>query len=331
MKRILWLYLTWALWFAAPGLAGLHAATLERLRVGYPSPSASFYPLFATREAGLLEKYGFEPEMVYVQGVQLVQVHVSGQLELSTISSVVYMQASVEGADLIQVASSIDNQLMKLMVHPSIAKPQDLKGKTLAVTRFGSLTDLLIRPALKNWGLEPQKDVKLIQIGRMPDIATAIAHKSVDGGVISFPTSVQAEKMNLKTLLDFADSGLEIPATTVVVSRRYSKANRDTVLRFLKAYIEGTRRLLTDRELGIRALRKYGGVSDPDMLATTYDLFTSRYIKKIPKINAKGVENSLSLIAESNAKAKGRKAEEFMDSSFMDELEASGFIKSVWK
>ena len=306
-------------------------ATLARLRVGYPSPSASFFPLFATKEAGLLEKYGFDTEMVYVQGVQLVQVHVAGQLDVSTISSVVYLQASVEGADLIQVASSIDNQLMKLMVHPSIAKPEDLRGKTLAVTRFGSLTDLLIRPVLKNWGLEPQKDVKLIQIGRMPDIATAIAQKSVDGGVISFPTSVQAEKMNIKTMLDFADSGFDLPATTVVVSRRYSKSNRDTVVKFLKAYIEGTRRLFTDRELGIRALRRYGGISDRDMLSTTYDLFTSRYIKKIPTVNAKGVENSLGLIAENNPRAKGRKAEEFMDTSFMEELESTGFISSVWK
>jgi NitT/TauT family transport system substrate-binding protein len=301
-----------------------------KLRVGYPSPSAAFYPLFATKEAGLLEKYGFDTEMVYVQGVKLVQVHVSGQLDVSTISSIVYLQAAVGGADLIQVASSIDNQIMKLMVAPGISKPQDLRGKTLAVTGFGSLTDLLVRPALKNWGLEPQKDVKLIQIGRMPDIATAIAQKTVDGGMISFPTSMHAEKLNLKTLLDFAEAGFEIPASTVVLSRRYANANRDTVLRFLKAYIEGTKRLLTDRELGIRALRKYGGVSDRDMLATTHDLFTSRYIKKIPKINVKGVENSLSLIAENNPKARGRKAEEFMDTSFMDELEATGFIKSVW-
>jgi len=306
------------------------SAANAKLRIGYPSPSAAFYPLFATKEAGLLEKYGFDGEMVYVQGVQLVQVHVSGQLDLATISSVVYLQASVEGADLMQVASSIDNQIMKLMVHPSIAKPQDLKGKTLAVTRFGSLTDLLVRPALKNWGLEPQKDVKLVQIGRMPDIATAIAQKIVDGGMISFPTSMQAEKLNLRTLIDFADSGFESPATTVVVSRRYAKANRDVVLRFLKAYIEGTKKLFTDRELGIRALRKYGGVTDRDMLATTHDLFTSRYIKRIPKINTKGVENSLSLIAENNPKAKGRKAEEFMDPSFMEELETTGFIKSVW-
>jgi len=305
-------------------------ATLAQLRVGYPSPSANFYPLFATKEARLLEKYGFAPEMVYVQGVQLVQVHVSGELDLSSMSSLVYLQASVEGADLIQVASSIDIQPMKLMVHPSISKAQDLKGKTLAVTRFGSLTDLLVRPALKNWGLEPLKDVKLIQIGRMPDIATAIAQRSVDGGVISFPTSLHAEKMKVKTLLDFAESGLEIPACTIIVSRRYANVNRDVVLRFLKAYIEGTKRLFADRELGIKALGRYGGLSDREMLATTYDLFTSRYIKKIPKISAKGVENSLSLIAESNAKAKGHKAEEFMDTSFMEELEKTGFIKSVW-
>ena len=165
----------------------------------------------------------------------------------------------------------------------------------------------------------------------MPDIVTAISQRTVEGGVISFPTSMQAEKLNIKTLLDYADSGYEIPATTVVISRKFGKSNRDEVLRFLKAYIEGTHRLMTDRELGIRALRKYGGISDRDMLASTYDLFTSRYIKKIPKINLKGVENSLSLIAENNPKAKNRKVDEFIDASYMDELEKTGFIKSVWK
>jgi ABC-type nitrate/sulfonate/bicarbonate transport system substrate-binding protein len=306
------------------------AQSAAKLRVGYPSPSAAFFQLFATKEAGLLEKYGFDPEMIYVQGVQLVHVHVAGQLDLAAMTSVVFMQASVEGADLIQVAGGIDNQIMKLMVHPSITKPQDLKGKTIAVTRFGSLTDLLVRPALRNWGLEPHKDVKLLQIGRMPDMVAAIMQKSVDGGMISFPTSLQAEKLQLRTLLDFAEPGYDLPAATVVVSRRYAAANRDIVLRYLKAYIEGTRRLLTDRELGIRALRKYGGITDREMLATTYDLFTSRYIKRIPRISVKGVENSLNLLAENTPRAKGRKAEEFFDPSYMDELESTGFIKSVW-
>jgi NitT/TauT family transport system substrate-binding protein len=307
------------------------SAALERLRVGYPSPSANFYPLFATKEANLFEKYGFEPEMIYVQGVQLIAVQVAGQLDFSSVSGLVFLQASVEGSDLILLASSNDSQPMKLMVHSGITGPKDLRGKTVAVTRFGSLTDLLLRPVLKNWGLEPQKDVNLLQIGRLPDMVLAIAQKKVDGGVISFPNSLQAEKMGVKTLLDFAESGLDIPSTTVVASRKYATSHREVVLRFLKAYIEGTRRLLTDKELGIRALSKYGGVNDRELLTTTYDLFTTRYTKKVPKINPKTVETALNLLAEGNPKARGRKADEFMDTSFMDELESTGFIKAVWK
>ena len=309
----------------------VHGAALERLRVGYPSPSANFYPLFATKEANLFEKYGFEPEMIYVQGVQLIAVQVAGQLDFSSVSGLIFLQASVEGSDLILLASSNDSQPMKLMVHSGITGPKDLRGKTVAVTRFGSLTDLLLRPVLKNWGLEPQKDVNLLQIGRLPDMVLAIAQKKVDGGVISFPNSLQAEKMGVKTLLDFAESGLDIPSTTVVASRKYATSHREVVLRFLKAYIEGTRRLLTDKELGIRALRKYGGVNDRELLTTTYDLFTTRYTKKVPTINPKTVETALNLLAEGNPKAKGRKAEEFMDTSFIDELESTGFIKAVWK
>lgn len=309
----------------------VQSAALERVRVGYPSPSANFYPLFATKEANLFDKYGFEPEMIYVQGVQLIAVQVAGQLDFSSVSGLVFLQASVEGSDLILLASSNDSQPMKLMVHSGITGPKDLRGKTVAVTRFGSLTDLLLRPVLKNWGLEPQKDVNLLQIGRLPDMVLAIAQKKVDGGVISFPNSLQAEKMGVKTLLDFAESGLDIPSTTVVASRKYATSHREVVLRFLKAYIEGTRRLLTDKELGIRALRKYGGVNDRELLTTTYDLFTTRYTKKVPKINPKTVETALNLLAEGNPKARGRKAEEFMDTSFMDELESTGFIKALWK
>ncbi len=85
-----------------------------------------------------------------------------------------------------------------------------------------------------------------------------------------------------------------------------------------------------DRELGITALRKYGGISDRELLASTYDLFTSKYIKKIPTINVKGVGNALSLIADTNPKAKNRKPEEFIDTSFMEELDRTGFIKRIW-
>jgi len=84
----------------------LHSASagLIKIRVGYPSPSASMYPLFATKEAGLFEKHGLEAEMIYVQGVQMVQIHVAGQLDFTGTSGIVTLQSSVAGADLILLA-----------------------------------------------------------------------------------------------------------------------------------------------------------------------------------------------------------------------------------
>lgn len=311
--------------------AAAGAAPLQKIKVGYPSPSASMYPLFVTKEAGLFEKYGLDAELIYVQGVQLIQVHVAGQLDFSNVSGIVSLQSAVSGSDLILLANSIESHLLKVMAHPSINGPADLKGKTLGITRFGSLTDLAVRPVLEGWKLEPNKDVTLVQIGRMGEMTAAISQKKVAAGVLSFPTSFYAEKMGLKVLYDLADSGIEVPTTTVAVSRAYAKANRDVVLRFLKAYLEGTHRLLTDKEMGIKALKRYGGIQDPEVLAATYDLFTAKHIKKVPTLTAKSVQNALDLIGESNPKAKSRKPEEFMDTSFLDELQSSGFLKNLWR
>ena len=322
----------WLLLFCAD-VAEVHsaAAGLTKIRVGYPSPSASMYPLFATKEAGLFERHGLDADLIYIQGVQMVQVHVAGGLDFTGTSGIVTLQSSVSGADIVLLANSIDTHLMKIIVHPSITSPAGLKGKSLAVTRFGSLTDLAVRPVLEQWKLEPNKDVTLVQIGRLSDMVPAVLQKRVDGGVFSFPASLHAEKAGLKTLYDLADSGIEVPTTTIAVSRSYAKANRDIVLRYVRAYVEGTHRLLTDRELGIRALRRYGGVQDQELLAATYDLFAKNYIKKVPTLTATSVQNALKLLAEGNPKAKNRRPDEFMDTSFMDELEKSGFIKKLWQ
>ena len=331
MKLLIVILIALASFCATSPNARAAAAGSTKIRVGYPSPSASMYPLFVTKEAGLFEKHGMDAELIYIQGVQMVHVHVAGQLDFTGTSGIVSLQSSVGGADLILIANSIETHLMKVIAHPSISGPAALKGKSIGITRFGSLTDLAVRPVLQNWKLEPGKDVTLVQIGRLSDLVPAVLQKKVDAGVFSFPSSLYAEKAGLKSLYDLAESGIEVPTTTVAVSRQYAKANRDLVLRYLRAYLEGTHRLLTDREMGIKALRRYGGVQDLELLAATYDLFTSKYIKKVPTLTVKAVQNALNLVAETNPKAKNRRPEEFMDTSFMEELEKSGFIKKLWQ
>jgi ABC-type nitrate/sulfonate/bicarbonate transport system substrate-binding protein len=305
----------------------VNSAELTRIRIGYPSPSASFSPLFVAKEAGLFEKYGLASELLYLQGVQITQVHVAHQIEFTVTGSPLPLQAAVEGADLVLAASSIDRFIYKLIVVPSITSIAALKGKTIGITRFGSLPDVAIRLVLKKSGLNADKDVSLVQVGRMTDMVVGLSGKKIDAGVISDPTSFQAEKIGMRRLLDMADVDVEFANVAVVVSREYAKSHRDIVLRFLRAYIDGTRRFLTDKELGIKALKKYTGIEDSDILAKTYELFATKYIKSNPTLSLKSVETALMMIADRNPKAKNRKADEFVDLSFMDELKKTGFVK----
>lgn len=309
------------------GRLRVDGAELTRIRIGYPSPSASFSPLFVAKEAGLFEKYGLASELLYLQGVQITQVHVAHQIEFTVTGSPLPLQAAVEGADLVLIASSIDRFIYKLIVIPSITSIAALRGKTIGITRFGSLPDVAIRLVLKKSGLNADKDVSLVQVGRMTDMVVGLSGKKIDAGVISDPTSFQAEKMGMRRLLDMADVDVEFANVAVVVGREYAKSHRDIVLRFLRAYIDGTRRFLTDKEFGIKALRKYTGIEDLDILAKTYELFATKYIKSNPTLSVKSVETALSMIADRNPKAKNRKADEFMDLSFMDELKKTGFLK----
>lgn len=302
-------------------------AELTRIRIGYPSPSASFSPLFIAKEAGLFEKYGLSGELLYLQGVQITQVHVARQVDFTVTGSPLPLQASVEGADLVLAASSIDRFIYKLIVIPSVTSIADLKGKTIGITRFGSLPDVAIRLVLNKSGLNPDKDVKLVQVGRMTDMVVALSGKKIDAGVISDPTSFQAEKLGMRRLLDMADVDIEFANVAVIVSRAYAKSHRDVALRFLKAYIDGSRRFLTDRALGIKALRKYTGIEDQEILGKTYDLFATKYIKRNPALSLKSVETALAMIADRNPKARNRRADEFVDLSLMEELEKTGFMR----
>lgn len=309
----------------------LDGADLTRIRIGYPSPSASFSPLFVAHEAKLFEKHGLASELLYLQGIQITQVHVAGYVDFTVTGAPLPMRAAVEGADLTLAASSVDKFIYKLIVEPSIAKPADLKGKTIGITTFGSLPDVAIRLVLKKWGMNADTDVKLIQVGRMSDMVIALSAKKIDAGVISDPTSFQAEKIGMRRLLDMADEDVEFANVAVAVSRAYVKSQRDVTLRFLRAYVEGTRRFMTDKEFGMKTLSKYTGSRDQEILGKTYDLFATKYIKKIPTLSLRGVEATLAMIADRTPKAKNRKAEEFMDTSLMAELDKSGFLKAVWK
>ena len=162
------------------------------------------------------------------------------------------------------------------------------------------------------------------QVGKLALLAQSGA---LIGGVLDWAAARGIGFSTVVSMGDMADVDVEFANVAVAVSRAYTKSHRDVVLRFLKAYVEGTRRFMTDKEFGIKALRKYTGSQDQEILSKTYDLFASKYIKKNPTLSLKGVETTLAMIADRNPKAKGCRAEEFVDMSLMDELEKTGFMR----
>src|SRR5712692_8094308 len=157
-------------------------AQTTRLKVAYPTTVGSMAVLWVTKEARLFEKNGLEVELIYIGGSsKIVQAMLAREIPIAEIAIPAVIQANLAGADLVMLAGQ------KLMVKPEIKKPEDLKGKKIGITRFGTSDDFLLRYILGQWGLQPDHDVAMIQMGGSPEILAGLASRSTDGGLLSSP------------------------------------------------------------------------------------------------------------------------------------------------
>jgi ABC-type nitrate/sulfonate/bicarbonate transport system substrate-binding protein len=159
--------------FALPSIQPAHAAQpveLEKLNVCYSVISATSITTWVPQEAGIYKKYGLDVSVIYVAGAQAITTLLSGDAHIVQGSGAAAALSRLSGSDAITIATTINVIPMSLVTTPDIAAPQDLKGKTFGVSRFGSLTDLGLRKAVAEFGLDPNKDIKMIQTGGVPEI-----------------------------------------------------------------------------------------------------------------------------------------------------------------
>ena len=205
---------------------------------------------------------------------------------------------------------------------------EDLKGKALGITRYGASTDVSLRAYLKKYGLEPDREVKILAMGGQPEILAGMQAGVIQGGILSSPADFKAKKAGFALLANFAKEGIDYPTTSLVSTRSTIKKDRETVKRFLMAYSEAVDRLFRDKELFIRTIGKWTRTQDRETLESSYE-YATNFIERPPRLPVKAIDNIFASMLETDPKAKGHKAEEFMDSSVYNELEASGFFKSM--
>ena len=303
----------------------------DRLAIGYSSASGVFAGLWVAQEGRIFEKYDIDSRLVLIaSGSLMVQAMLGGDLPIAGAAGSAAVDASLGGADVVMFGSMVKVPAFYIMALPEIKTVDDLRGKSVGVTRFGSSTDFTMRYILRQQGLEPGRDVTLIQTGDLFAAAAMLRTRAIVAAPFSSPANLRAEEAGAKMLMNMGKAGVYFPHDAFMARRSFISTNEDLTRRFLKAYGEGVYRLFTDRELSRRAIANYGRAIDAKTNDAVYR-YAVDYVDKIPYNTREGVQEVLNQIAPRNPKAKTAKPEEFYDDRFIKELDSQGFYKQFWK
>jgi len=303
---------------------------LKKINWGMTALSAAMWIPWLAKEAKIYQKNGLDVEIVLLRGSgQSSQALLSGSLFAAPVALPQLMLANLNGADMVNVAHTIASASSKLLVRPEIRRPEDLRGKRVATSSIGSLGDFLFRYALRKYGLNPDREITWISIGTNAERLQALMTGVVDGADVAYPADIQAERRGYRVLID-ARKEIVFPTTSVVTTRKNIREDRDTVMRFVRSHVEGIAFHKQNKEFALKVLTKYVRTTDPEFLEGSYNIFKQDFIAA-PYPITKGLEPTYDYVAQTRPEIRNRKPEEFVDASFVAELDKSGFIKKLYE
>ncbi len=302
----------------------------EKIRVGYGAVSVQSGLVWIANQRVLFAKYGLSPEIVYIPGGSTnVQVLLSGNLDFSQLSGAPGVAANLEGADIVYIAVFSDKLNYQLVTRPEIKSVEQLKVAKLGISRFGSSADFGLRAILKKLGLDPAKDVTILQIGDEPARLAAVKSGNIDGTVMNAPFGTEAEKQKLNILADSLKMGIPFFNTGLLGSRRFLERQEGKVLNFLRAYLDAIKILKTEKEYSIKALSQFTRVKDLKVVEEGYDYFKDE-IHNVPYPSLEAMQAVVAQMAETNPKARRVDARTYINDRYLKQLEDEGFVKRLW-
>lgn len=307
--------------FAWGGIAPAQAAQAPTpLKIVYPTGSvATFGLVWIAKEAGLLSREGIEAELVAISGSsKIVQVLVAGEAGLAHAGGPPFIAANLNGADTVIIAAASNRPIgLSVMALPEIKSMKDLKGKSIGVTRFGSSTDFFTRNLLPKFGLQPDRDVAVMQMGGMPEIFAGLTSKGIAAGILSLPLNLRARDMGYTELTNSAEAGVVYPQAVVGTTRTFIAKNEGLLHRFTKAFSDAIRIAKTDAAFSQKVIARYTRTTDPALIREMHKEW-SRNIESDPRPSLESVKTALDTIKD--PKAKLADPRQFVDFRFVDAL-----------
>jgi len=304
----------------------------ERVRLAYSSTDAINAIWTVAQDLGFYKKHGLDSDLVYIGSTTIsVAAILAGDIHVGNAAGSGVALAAARGADLVSVGCFINTLVYELVVLESVKSPEDLKGKAIGISRFGSVSDVAAREMLKGVGLKPMEDVNILQIGGASDRAAAFSRGAI-AGFPSPPGNVHLTKglVPYRILVNMADLSkpYPLPFICAVTTKSYLAKKRDAAKRVVMAMIEAGHYFKTNREGTQRVVAKYLRGANKDYLEDAYRS-TAKLIERVPYTTREGMKIQLDAALKVNP-GKKLTVDDLIDDSIVRELEEQGFIDRVY-
>ncbi len=321
-----------AVWACLVFTARVFAQERERIKFALTSPP-HFLPIWLARDTGLFKKHGVDVEVIYMRGGSLITLGIlNGDLQLSGAGAESVVAAKVKGGDVTMVACPLDSDLVYLIAQPGVKTPAELKGKASGVSRLGSTTHFYLRTALKKVGLDPEKDLTILQLGSGAEVAVALEAGRLAAAALSYRNALPFLDRNWPVLLDLTKTDFSYPPSCIASSQAYVKSKPRAVEGFLKGFVEGISQIKKDRVLAQKIYKKYYQERDDTIVEKVVDVY-AKLFKRVPYVPDRGIETVVGELALRVSVPKeflGR-PEMFRDNGPLQKLAKEGWIDSLYK
>jgi ABC-type nitrate/sulfonate/bicarbonate transport system substrate-binding protein len=304
------------------GTSAGFAADAKKIVFAYSSIGPMATGVWMAKESGAFEKYGLQADIILItSGPVAVQSLIGGDLQVVSAASNAVINAILNGAPIIAVAGTANRPYHRLFVQPEINRMEDLRGKSLGVTRFGSITDNLTRILLRKYGLENSVNVR--QMGGTIEVSAAFQNHLIAGAVTSEMRVTPPSQP--KVLLNLVDMGIPYSMNMIAVQRDYLRRSPDVIENIIRAYVDGLVFMHRNKPRALKIIAKYSRLNDPEQINQFYD-DAMTYLDLVPRAEPKAVQTILEFMGKKNIPL-----DTFQDNSIIDKLTREGFFDEVSK
>jgi NitT/TauT family transport system substrate-binding protein len=313
-------------WTAHQSRAAEKAPTV--LRVAYSSISGSAVVPFIALDKGLFAKHNLDVELIYVAGSQAMQSLLSGTTPVGIQGIEPVFRVNSQGGDTVMILGLVTKPPFSIISRPEIKDYREMKGKPMGVSRYGSSTDLLLRLVLDKWGLKPEADVPILQMGGVPPILAGMQSKKIFAGPLSLPTLARAKQEGFRELADVAELVPEYQVAGVVTRRSFIKQNPEVVRGFVKAMAEAIILFKNDTASVKEVMKSRLKVDDVAVIEETQKSYP-RYMPNVPYPSRAGIAVIKNFMEKTDPALRQLKIDDQIDPQFVRELEQSGFFNNL--